>query len=93
MVMVHFRGPDEMAVSRVADAFAEALRPHLPPAVMVSGPLPSPITRIRTHYRYQMTLRGGNVRTVVALLRRQVVATRFPDNVDVHVDVDPRSLM
>jgi primosomal protein N' len=65
----------------------------LPEAVVFSGPLPAPIAKMRGQYRYQLTLRGGSIRTVVRVLRERVLGRRFPKDVDVAIDIDPRSLM
>lgn len=93
MVMVHFRSADEEAVRQVAEEWAARLKPRLDPEIGVAGPMPSPISRIRRLYRYQMTFRVRRVRPLVRLLRETIVGNRFPRQVDVYVDVDPRSLM
>ncbi|NLF18001.1 MAG: hypothetical protein GX595_12245, partial [Lentisphaerae bacterium] len=51
------------------------------------------IAKIRGQYRYQITLRGGNIRTLGRLLREAVLGRRFPKDIEVAVDVDPRSLL
>ncbi|MCF7848096.1 MAG: primosomal protein N' [Kiritimatiellales bacterium] len=93
MVLVHFRGSSEMKTARIAEEFAEALRPRLEPAVEVAGPMPAPISKIRNKFRYQLTLRGGSILALSRTLREAVIAGKKPQDVDVHVDIDPQSLL
>lgn len=92
MAIVHFRGEDEARVRLVAIAFAEALAPALGPEVEMMPAMPSPMPKVRGLYRYQVMLRGGNVVRLSRLLRRLAVEGRRPKGVDIHVDIDPRSL-
>jgi len=93
MVMIHIRGPEPAQAEATAAEILAALQPRLAPEVRVSGPLPAPIAKIRGQYRYQITLRGGNIRTLGRLLREAVLGRRFPKDIEVAVDVDPRSLL
>jgi primosomal protein N' (replication factor Y) len=93
MIILHFRGKDEQTVEQAAAEFAERLLPLLPENVQAMGPMPAPIAKIRGNFRFQLTLRGGNVIQLVRLLRPLLVGTRQPKGVSIHADVDPRSLM
>jgi primosomal protein N' (replication factor Y) (superfamily II helicase) len=93
MALVHVRAPTVALAEEVATALLASLQPHLPPAVLISGPLPAPIAKMRGLYRYQIALRGGDIRLVGRLLRERILGHRFPKDVDVVVDIDPRSLM
>ncbi len=92
MVLIHFRCQEEEKVAAAAAEFAEELKPVLPPGVQLMGPMPAPIARIRGLFRFQLTLRGGDIRRVVKILRPLVIGKRSKD-VDIQADVDPRSLM
>jgi len=94
MAIVHFRGRAESATADFAAAFAENLRPLLPPGTVVAGPAPSPIAKVRDLFRYQLTLRTRSILALSRLLRRFAVGQRTSGNaVDVVVDIDPMSLM
>ncbi|NLF19448.1 MAG: primosomal protein N', partial [Lentisphaerae bacterium] len=83
MVMIHIRGPEPAQAEATAAEILAALQPRLAPEVRVSGPLPAPIAKIRGQYRYQITLRGGNIRTLGRLLREAVLGRRFPKDIEV----------
>lgn len=92
MVIIHFRSTVEEAARNAAEAFASDITPLLEKSVQVIGPLPAPLARIKTYFRYQLLLRGGNVRTLTRLVRSKVVGIKPPKGVDIYADVDPRSL-
>lgn len=91
MINVLFRGPIEAEVAKNARAIARRLKEKLPTGVL--GPSPSPLSKVRDEYRYQVVARGKR-----ALIREAVQASlvaefgglRFQG---VSVDVDPMSLM
>lgn len=93
MVLVQVRGADQRLTETTAADVLARLQPQLPPNVVVSGPLPAPIAKIRCQYRYQLTLRGGDIRLLGKVLRRAILGQRFPKDVEVAIDVDPRSLL
>jgi len=93
MAIVHVRSSTATQAETTAAELQAALRPALPEAVVFTGPMPSAIPKMRGQYRYQITLRGGDIRTVVRVLRQHVLGRHFPNDVDVAIDVDPRSLM
>jgi primosomal protein N' (replication factor Y) len=93
MVLVHFRGEDEAKTTAAAEAFAEQLKPRLERQVMLSGPMPAPIARVRGKYRYLIMLRGGSILRLTGILRSMVMSTGKKQEVDVFVDVDPQSLL
>jgi primosomal protein N' (replication factor Y) len=93
LVAVHVRGESEMEVARTAEELAAELQPKLPRDVVLVGPMPAPVAKIRSMFRFHMLLRGGNTRALIRVLRDTVVGRPTPKGVDVYVDVDPRSLM
>lgn len=93
MILVHFRSPDEGKAADTAEQFADIIRPHLPRDVIMSSPMPAPTAKVRNQYRYQVSLRGGNTRVLVRMLRKMIVGGKPAKDVDVYVDVDPRSMM
>ena len=93
MVIVHFRSETEEQAALAAEGFAKVVRKRLDPDVIMSGPAPAPIAKARRFFRYQLTFRGGETRKLVRLLRSLAVGRKRERDADVHVDVDPLSLM
>ena len=93
MVAVHFRSKDERLALQAGEAMAQRLRGCLEPQVKMAGPMPAPIARVRSQYRYQLTLRTTNIMRLVRTLRPLVMEARATDEVHMHVDVDPLSLL
>ncbi|MBQ6471090.1 MAG: primosomal protein N', partial [Victivallales bacterium] len=93
LAIVHFRSQDDTEARKAAEAFAERVKPQLDKKVQVIGPMPAPLSRIKTFFRWQLLLRGGPVWALVRLLRAQVVGVKPPKGVEIYVDMDPRSLM
>ena len=92
MLMIHFRSTDESALQSAAEEFAAKLKPLLNEDVKVIGPRPSPLEKIKTYFRFQMLLYGGNIREVTRIVRSLIVGTKPPKNVEIYADVDPRML-
>ncbi len=91
MVNILFRGPSEDEVAKNARNIARRLKAKLPTGVL--GPSPSPLSKVRDEFRYQVVVRGkrGTIReTVHEVLIAEFGGMRFPG---VAVDVDPLSLM
>jgi primosomal protein N' (replication factor Y) len=93
MILVHFRSPEESLAAQAAEAFMAELQPQLEPSVQVIGPMPAPLSKVKTYFRYQILLRGGTARKNIAILRQMAVRRKPPKDVDIMVDVDPRSLL
>ena len=58
----------------------------------ISGPAPAPLERLQGRWRFQILLRAGDRRAVLAALER-AVPDRPPAGVQIAVDVDPQDLM
>ena len=92
MVMIHFRSTDEAAAQSASEEFTAKITPLLEKQVQVIGPMPAPLSRVKTFYRYQLLLRGGNIRALTRLVRSLIVGVIPPKNVEIYADVDPRML-
>jgi primosomal protein N' (replication factor Y) len=92
MLMLHFRGTEELQVSAAAEKFAAALQPLLKDCAQVIGPMPAPLAKVNKYFRYQLLLRGQQIRKMVACAKYLVSANR-DRKVSIHLDVDPRSLL
>lgn len=93
LLMLIFQGEEEAPVAERAQAFHAALTPHLPPGVLIIGPMPAPMARIKRNYRYQLLLRGTATRQMIKAVRYTLShACCGGKGVEIVVDVDPRSL-
>ena len=93
MVMIHFRSQEEALAAAAAEAFMEELKPQLEEKTQVIGPMPAPLSKVQKFFRYQLLLRGGNIRRLSRLLRSMIVVRKQPKNVAIYADVDPRNLL
>ncbi|HCE44788.1 MAG TPA: primosomal protein N' [Lentisphaeria bacterium] len=93
LIAVHFRGPDEKEIAKFADEFLEKLRPHLSKEIRVAGPQPSPVTKIKTKYRYMIIFRGDRMKEFREALREQVLHSKRIKDLDCYVDVDAVNMM
>ena len=94
LVLLQFRHEDEAVASQAAERFSALLTPLLPRGTLSMGPMPAPLARLSGKFRFQILLRGENVRGMVAACR-QGMASLSPAQcrkVPVEVDVDPRFL-
>ncbi len=91
MVLLLCRDADrERAVSHMRDV-AEAVRNHPRAAeVLVSGPAPAPLERLRGQWRFQLVLRARSGKTLRELVREVATGSTAKDLV---IDVDPHDLM
>ena len=83
LVDVTASGADDDKARTAATAYAEALRRNLAggsPEVVVMGPSPAFIHRVRGEYRWSITIKAGDLDPVMPLL---------PDGRGFSVDVDP----
>ncbi len=83
LVDVTASGADDEKARTAATAYAEALRRNLAggsPEVVVMGPSPAFIHRVRGEYRWSITIKAGDLDPVMPLL---------PDGRGFSVDVDP----
>ena len=60
--------------------------------IEIAGPAEAPIARNRGRYRWQLLLKGGNAKTLNAMVRN-ILSRAAGERLDVRVDVDPMSFM
>ncbi|HWN81279.1 MAG TPA: helicase-related protein, partial [Candidatus Udaeobacter sp.] len=93
MARIHIDGPDETRVGEVADRLATGLGAAAD--LMVLGPAPLPLRRLRGRERWHLTLLGPSRARVHAeakrILRRGQMA--LPHGVRLQLDLDPVHLL
>ncbi len=92
--VVRVESEDLAAVEATARELAERAREAAPPEVVVQGPVPAPIERIRGRFRRMIMVRAPTPARLVATLRAvQRGPSRTPAGVDVVYDVDAGDLL
>jgi primosomal protein N' (replication factor Y) len=91
-ILIHDR--DELRAREWAQILAEAVRAEGQGRLLLAGPGPAPIERIRGRFRHQILIRSAGRRRLVQAVDRALtrVGTAVPRRA-VQVDVDPLSLL
>jgi primosomal protein N' (replication factor Y) len=92
-ILVTLRGRNEHAVSWISKHFAKVLSEVSPPGMEILGPAPSPISRAKGYFRWQLILKGKSVLEMTESLRRAMANVRLGKEIQVVVDVDPVSML
>ena len=99
MVNLRLEGLDRDRVKALAEYLAQTLRSlcqEQKEAPMLLGPAPAPIERLKGRYRWHLLLKGGESRTLHALVRKgkeAILARAKAQGIRVIVDVDPYSML
>ncbi len=75
------------------ETLARRLREGLPDGASMGDPVPAPLERLKTQYRYQLMLRGRSAFKLSRHVRAVVAKLQLPLDVNVAVDVDPYQLL
>ena len=87
-------GPDEAEAKAVTALVADACRRAAQPGVLVLGPSPAPLARLRNRYRFRVMVRckeRGPLRKV--LLAAEAIRKELPRAIRMSIDVDPVQLL
>jgi len=87
-----FRGPNPEKLQFYAEQWAKRVEAGLGCAVELRGPSPSPIEKVKDHYRWQLWYFTENVSKTVPQLVALQREFPWPDDVTQVLDVDPVSL-
>lgn len=68
------------------------LKENLPEGVILGDPIPSPLTRSHSQFRFQLLLRGPNARALSRHIKKILDATPTPEDVIVTSDLDAYDL-
>jgi primosomal protein N' (replication factor Y) len=92
--LVRVDGPDEQEARDACARLARVARAQNATGVLVQGPAPAPITRIRNRWRFRLMLRSADraaLRAVLAAIDR--ARADLPRRVRAAIDVDPVQLL
>jgi primosomal protein N' (replication factor Y) (superfamily II helicase) len=94
LACITLRGKDEGRVEQTTDQLFQTLESCVASNVMLSPPVPAPISRVRGEYRWQILLRAEKTGDIVRPLRRAVSAIKkWPKGVRCTIDIDASSLL
>lgn len=93
LLLIQFRGEDEVTVSKTADGFYQFISPSMPGTVQISPPIPCAILKKRGAFHYQMLLTTHRIMSLSKRIKRALAAFKKPKNVYISVDVDPMSVL
>jgi primosomal protein N' (replication factor Y) len=88
-----FRGPNPEKLAFFAEQWAKKVEAEFGDQIEVRGPSPSPIEKVKDHYRYQVWYFTHGVTRVIDRLNTLRTDFAWPDDVIQVLDVDPVSLM
>ena len=98
LIRLVFRSADKNAAEETAAAGAKLLseevkKMRFESAVEILGPAECPILKISQNYRYQLLLRGSDIRPLQKAARTLLFGYSHPQTVYIECDVDPVSLL
>ncbi|MFA6291341.1 MAG: hypothetical protein WC637_06130, partial [Victivallales bacterium] len=93
IIAVHFRGPDESQVAKFADEFLDRLRPSINSGIKIGGPIPSPVSKVKSKFRYMIIFRGDRMKEFREALREQILHTKRTKDIEAYADVDAVNMM
>ncbi|MCF3648315.1 replication restart helicase PriA [Synoicihabitans lomoniglobus] len=87
-----FRGPNPEKLLFFAEQWARLVEKEFPDQLEVRGPAPSPIEKVKDHYRFQVWYFTHGVSRVIGKLNQKRREFAWPDDVIQVMDVDPVNL-
>ncbi|MBL9208465.1 MAG: primosomal protein N' [Opitutaceae bacterium] len=88
-----FRGPSEERLKFYSEQWARLVETTFAGRLELRGPSPSPIERIKDHYRWQLWYFTPSVTKIIAELDRLRGGFAWPDDMVQVLDVDPSNLV
>ena len=92
LLVVTFKAQDEDDLIKHIKVFFHQLKLILPDTVLLSPPLPAPLSRIKGFFRYQIILRSKHTIKMTKPIQHLLSKMRFPNTIKVIIDVDAVSL-
>ena len=93
IVCVTLEGRLPEAVAEAASGLAGRLKSALGPEVVLSGPMPAPLSRVKGKSRQQVLMRAKATSAMTAPLKAALGELKIPRAISVIVDVDAISMM
>lgn len=93
LVCVTLEGGQAEAVVAAAVKLADQLKPTLKPDVVLSGPMPAPLERVKGKTRHQILMRAKMTSSMTGPLKSVLALIKIPRTVSIIVDVDAVSMM
>ena len=91
LIKVTVRARNDELAAKTAEDLKQAIGRE-DPVMLITGPSPAPILRMRGYYRYNIMLKHKDRLVACALLRKVLGVFRKPHGVLIAVDVDPISM-
>jgi primosomal protein N' (replication factor Y) len=91
LVKITVRARNDELTLKAAQGLTDAIKGESKD-IMIAGPAPAPIARMRGYFRYNILLKGNDRASMCALLRKVLGSFRKPHGVLIAVDVDPISM-
>ena len=91
LVKVTVRARNDVLAAQVAEDLRAAIK-SADDKMLIAGPSPAPISRMRGYYRYNIILKHKERLAMCALLKKVLASFRKPHGVLIAVDVDPVSM-
>ncbi|MCM8536522.1 MAG: primosomal protein N' [Lentisphaeraceae bacterium] len=93
MAVIYFRGFRENEVCKTSGNFHKILQEYMEEGDQLMPAIPCSIARIKTMYRFQITILSDRIVRLTKLLKHVLVHAKKPKSVEVYVDIDPQSVM
>jgi len=93
LILVHVRGAHQARTQLCVETLARRLKEDLPAGVSLGDPVPAPLEKSHSQYRFHLMLRTPRVRTLSRHLRAVLDRLPMPEEVIVTVDVDAYQLL
>jgi len=94
LTCITLRGKQESLVEKTGETLFHDLKQCVSEKVVLSPLVPSPISRVRGEYRYQILMRAERTGAMTRAIRRSVGAIKkWPKGVKCTIDVDATSLL
>lgn len=87
------RGPVEADVGSYLDRLSEAIRSACAPGVLILGPAPAPVAKIRNLYRFHMQLRAATHQPLQRIVHEVVAECGSNPGIELAIDVDPVNML
>lgn len=88
-----FRSKNKNAATQAAISAGNIIKKYASSSVEVLGPAECPLETVNQNHRYQILLRGKNIKDLQSLAERLVWGYKCPKEVYIETDTDPQSLL